>query len=74
MVEIYEEMYWREAKRSYIHAGLECGLFYKKMDNLDCVSLGPDMKDIHTSEEVLSISSTERVWKYLVKVLEALKD
>ena len=57
-----------------IHAGLECGLFYKKMEGLDCVSLGPDMKDIHTSEEVLSISSTERVWKYLVKVLEALKE
>ena len=38
------------------------------------VSLGPDMKDIHTSEEVLDIASTERVWKYLVKVLEELKD
>ena len=57
-----------------LFAGLECGLFYKKMEGLDCVSLGPDMKDIHTSEEVLSISSTERVWKYLVKVLEALKE
>ena len=57
-----------------IHAGLECGLFYKKMEGLDCVSLGPNMKDIHTSEEVLSVSSTERVWKYLVKVLETLKD
>ena len=57
-----------------IHAGLECGLFYKKIDGLDCVSLGPDMKDIHTSEEVLDIASTERVWKYLVKVLEELKD
>ena len=74
MVEIYEEMYGEKPNVVAIHAGLECGLFYKKMDNLDCVSLGPDMKDIHTSEEVLSISSTERVWKYLVKVLEALKD
>ena len=57
-----------------IHAGLECGLFYKKIDGLDCVSLGPDMKNIHTSEEVLDIASTERVWKNLVKVLEELKD
>lgn len=32
------------------------------------------MKDIHTSEEVLDIASTERVWKYLVKVLESLKN
>ena len=74
MVEVYEEMYGQKPNVVAIHAGLECGLFYKKMEGLDCVSLGPDMKDIHTSEEVLSISSTERVWKYLVKVLEALKD
>jgi dipeptidase D len=74
MVEVYEEMYGQKPNVVAIHAGLECGLFYKKMEGLDCVSLGPDMKDIHTSEEILSISSTERVWKYLVKVLGALKD
>ena len=74
MVEVYEEMYGQKPNVVAIHAGLECGLFYKKMEGLDCVSLGPDMKDIHTSEEVLSISSTERVWKYLVRVLGALKD
>ena len=71
---VYEELFHEEPVFEAIHAGLECGLFYKKMEGLDCVSLGPDMKDIHTSEEVLSISSTERVWKYLVKVLEALKE
>ena len=74
MVEVYEEMYGEKPNVVAIHAGLECGLFYKKMEGLDCVSLGPNMKDIHTSEEVLSVSSTERVWKYLVKVLETLKD
>lgn len=74
MVAVYEEMYGKKPEVVAIHAGLECGLFYKKMEGLDCVSLGPDMKDIHTSEEVLSIASTERVWKYLVKVLETLKD
>ena len=74
MVEIFEEMYGHKPEVVAIHAGLECGLFYKKMEGLDCVSLGPDMKDIHTSEEVLSIASTERVWNYLVKALENLKD
>lgn len=74
MVEVYETMYGQKPEVVAIHAGLECGLFYKKIDSLDCVSLGPDMKDIHTSEEVLDIASTERVWKYLVKVLEELKD
>lgn len=74
MVEVYEEMYGEKPNVVAIHAGLECGLFYKKMEGLDCVSIGPDMKDIHTSEELLSIFSTERVWKYLVKVLAALKN
>ena len=74
MVEVYETMYGQKPEVVAIHAGLECGLFYKKIDGLDCVSLGPDMKNIHTSEEVLDIASTERVWKYLVKVLEELKD
>ncbi len=74
MVEVYQDMYGEKPNVVAIHAGLECGLFYKKMDGLDCVSLGPNMKDIHTSEEMLDIASTERVWKYLVKVLEYLKD
>ena len=57
-----------------IHAGLECGLFYEKIPGLDCVSLGPDMKDIHTTEEQLSISSVKRVWEYLLEVLKNLKE
>ena len=74
IVEVYEEMYGEKPNVVAIHAGLECGLFYKKIEGLDCVSLGPNMKDIHTSEEMLDIASTERVWKYLVKVLEYLKN
>ena len=74
MVEIFKEMYGYDPKVVAIHAGLECGIFYKKIEGLDCVSLGPDIKDIHTSEEVLSISSTQRVWNYLTEVLRRLKD
>lgn len=70
MVKLYTEMYGTEPKVEAIHAGLECGLLGSKISDLDCVSLGPDMKDIHTTEETLSISSTKRVWEYLVKVLE----
>lgn len=73
MIEVYEKTYGEKPEVVAIHAGLECGLFYEKIEGLDCISLGPNMKDIHTSEEVLDIASTERVWKYLVKVLAALK-
>ena len=69
MVKLYREMYGEEPKVEAIHAGLECGLLGSKIPNLDCVSLGPDMKDIHTTEETLSISSTARVWEYLVRLL-----
>lgn len=74
MIEVYKEMYGEEPQVIAIHAGLECGLFFQKMEGLDSISFGPDMKNVHTSEEVLSIASTERVWKYLLKTLEALKD
>lgn len=74
MVEIYEKMYGEKPNVVAIHAGLECGLFYEKIEGLDCVSLGPDMKDIHTSEELLDIASAERVWNYLLEVLKNLKD
>ena len=56
-----------------IHAGLECGLFYEKIPGLDSISFGPDMKDIHTTEERLSISSTERTYRYLLKILENIR-
>ena len=55
-----------------IHAGLECGLFCEKIAGLDAVSIGPDMRDIHTCRERLSVSSTARVFDYVCAVLRAL--
>lgn len=70
MISVYEEMYQRKPQVKAIHAGVECGLLASKISGLDCVSIGPDMKDIHTTGEELSISSAGRVWEYLVKLLE----
>jgi len=72
MVKIYTEMYGAEPQVLAIHAGLECGLLGEKLPGLDCVSIGPQMHDIHTSREKLDIASTERVWKFLLEVLKAL--
>ncbi|MCM1092139.1 MAG: aminoacyl-histidine dipeptidase [Butyrivibrio sp.] len=71
MIRVYREMYGTDPKVEAIHAGLECGILGSKIKDLDCVAIGPDMKDIHTTEETLSISSTRRVWEYLVKLLAA---
>ena len=70
MQKIYTEMFGKEAKIEAIHAGLECGFFLGKIPELDCVSIGPDMKDIHTTEEMMSISSVKRVWEFILRVLE----
>lgn len=72
MVAVYEEMFGKTPEIQAIHAGLECGLLAHKIPGLDCVSIGPDMKNIHTTEEELSISSTERVYCFLLKLLEEL--
>ncbi len=73
MIALYEEMYGVKPKVEAIHAGLECGLLASKIKDLDCVSLGPDMANIHTTEEYLSISSTKRVWDFVLRLL-AKKD
>ena len=72
MVRVYREMFGVEPKVEAIHAGLECGLFSEKLPGLDCVSIGPQMHDIHTSRERLEIASTERTWKFLLEVLKNL--
>ena len=72
MVRVYREMFAQEPKVEAIHAGLECGLFSQKLPGLDCVSIGPQMYDIHTTRERLEIASTERVWKFLLEVLKNL--
>ena len=72
MVATFSRMFGREPEVVAIHAGLECGLLSEKLPGLDCVSIGPDMQDIHTSREKLNIASTKRTWEFLLEVLKAL--
>ncbi len=72
MAAIFREQYGKEPVVEAIHAGLECGLFSDRLPGLDCVSFGPDIIDIHTPRERLSIASTQRTWKFLLAVLAAL--
>ncbi len=72
-VSVYKELTGKEPVVSAIHAGLECGLIKKIIPDVDALSFGPDIRNPHTPNEYLSISSAERVWKFLLKLLEALK-
>ncbi len=72
MVDTYSRMFGKDATVVAIHAGLECGILSDKLPGLDCVSIGPNMQDIHTSRERLNIASTERTWLFLLEILKAL--
>ncbi|MDD6169726.1 MAG: aminoacyl-histidine dipeptidase [Lachnospiraceae bacterium] len=69
-IAVYKRMYGEEPVIEAIHAGLECGILASKIEDFDCVSTGPDMFDIHTTEERLSISSAKRVWEYVLEILK----
>ncbi|WP_352417643.1 aminoacyl-histidine dipeptidase [Clostridium tertium] len=71
--DVYKRMYGKDAKIVAIHAGVECGLFNEKLGKLDMISFGPDLYDVHTPQEHMSITSVKNVWDYLLEVLKALK-
>lgn len=67
------EKFGRKPQIAAIHAGLECAVFAKKIEDLDCIAVGPDMFDVHTVHEKLSISSTTEIFELLCTVLERCK-
>ena len=72
-VDTYEEVTGKKPEIIAIHAGLECGLLLDAIKGAEAVSIGPDLFDVHTPNEHLSIGSTERTWEYLVAVLRNVK-
>jgi len=73
MKEVYLEMYEQPLEVDAIHAGLECGFLKEKIGEADMVSLGPNMYDVHTPDEHVSISSVKKVYEFLIEVLKRLK-
>ncbi len=72
MVAVYEKQYGKKPEVLSLHAGLECGVLADKKPGLDCVSFGPDILDIHTTRERMSISSVQRTWEFLLEVVQTL--
>ena len=73
LVAVFREQYSREPRIEAIHAGVECGIFAGKLPGLDCVSIGPDLFEIHTPRERMSISSVQRLWNFVLEVLKCSK-
>lgn len=73
MIAVYEDCYGETPQVTAIHAGLECGILLQKKADLDCISFGPDIFDIHTTKERMPVDSVKRTWEYLLAFL-AKKD
>ncbi|MBC7958514.1 MAG: aminoacyl-histidine dipeptidase [Vallitaleaceae bacterium] len=71
-VATYEKLYGRKPIVKGLHAGLESGVFLEKLPHLEAISFGPDLFDVHSPDERLSIPSTKRTWEYLTEVLKSL--
>ena len=68
-VDTYKQLFGKEPRVLGIHAGLECGLFSERYPNLDMVSFGPTLRDVHTPEERLYIPTVQMVWNHLLAIL-----
>ncbi len=71
-VSVYEKMTGKKPVIKAIHAGLECGLLLDKLPHAQAISLGPNMYEVHTPNEHLSISSTKNTWEYVVEILKSM--
>lgn len=70
--ESYKRLFNKEAKIMAIHAGLECGLFLEKYPNLDMISFGPTLRDVHSPNERIEIATVELWWKHLLDILKSI--
>ncbi len=68
----YREVTGKDATIDVIHAGLECGIIYSKLPDMDMISVGPNMYDIHSPQERLDLASVEVFWKTIEAVLRQL--
>lgn len=71
-IDVYKKIYYADPKIHTIHCGLECGILKKHLPNVDMISFGPTMHDVHTPKERVDISSVNRVWKFLKELVTTL--
>ena len=71
-LEAYRRVYGGEARVEGIHAGLECGVFAEKIEGLDAISFGPDLRDVHSVRERLNAPSTARMYELVKEMLKII--
>ena len=73
IMDAYRETTGKEGIVAGTHGGLECGIFSERIPGLDCVSMGPDLAEVHSPRERLDIPSVERLWELMKDILRRLK-
>ena len=68
----FKDMFNQDPKIEAIHAGLECGIIGEKFPGMDMISIGPTVKNPHSPEENLTISSVGKFYQYLTRILETV--
>lgn len=71
-VRIYEQKTGHEPKVTITHAGAECGIFCGKWPEMDCVSYGPDITHVHSTQESVNAGSVQRTWEFVICLLAEL--
>jgi dipeptidase D len=71
-LDVYEELFGKRPALRAIHAGLECGLLIDKLPGLDAVSIGPEVRNAHSPDEMVQISSVQRFYAHLKALLMSL--
>lgn len=69
-VKEYNQLFGKDPIVKGIHAGLECGLFSEKYPDLDMISFGPTLRNVHTPDECLHIPTVKQVWDFLLAILK----
>ena len=72
-VDTYRKLFKKDPEVKGIHAGLECGLFSERYEDMDMISIGPTLRNVHTPDECLHIPTVQLVWDHLLAILKALK-
>ena len=72
--ESYKHLFGKEPKVLAIHAGLECGLFREKYPNLDMISFGPTLRDVHSPNERIEIKTVGMWWNHLLELLKNIPE
>ena len=68
-VDSYKKLFHQDPEVKAIHAGLECGLFLEKFPDLDMISFGPTLRNVHAPGEKLELASLDKFVKHLEDVV-----